>query len=51
MRENKSLYGIVGYPVEHSLSPLMHNVAFDELGVDSIDLVDILFELEMKDRR
>ncbi len=35
MNERKSLYGIVGYPVEHSLSPLMHNAAFKELGVDA----------------
>jgi len=26
--------GIFGYPVEHSLSPLMHNAAFDSLGLD-----------------
>jgi len=35
MAENKLLYGIVGYPVEHSLSPLMHNAAFRELDVDA----------------
>ena len=35
MSECKSLYGIVGYPVKHSLSPLMHNRAFTELGVDA----------------
>ncbi|HQP10549.1 MAG TPA: shikimate dehydrogenase [Candidatus Omnitrophota bacterium] len=35
MNERKSLYGIVGYPVEHSLSPLIHNAAFKELGVDA----------------
>ena len=36
MSENRSLYGIVGYPVEHSLSPLMHNTAFAHLGVDAL---------------
>jgi shikimate dehydrogenase len=36
MDENKPLYGIIGYPVEHSLSPLMHNTAFKELGVDAV---------------
>ncbi len=36
MSESKSLYGIVGYPVEHSLSPLMHNTAFEGLGVDAL---------------
>ncbi|MDH5202021.1 MAG: shikimate dehydrogenase [Nitrospirota bacterium] len=26
--------GLFGYPVEHTLSPAMHNAAFDELGID-----------------
>lgn len=26
------IYGIIGYPVEYSLSPLMHNTAFAKLG-------------------
>lgn len=26
--------GLIGYPVEHSLSPLMHNAAFDSLGLN-----------------
>jgi shikimate dehydrogenase len=26
--------GIFGYPIEHTLSPLMHNAAFGELGLD-----------------
>ncbi|TAL26487.1 MAG: shikimate dehydrogenase [Nitrospirae bacterium] len=26
--------GLLGYPVEHSLSPAMHNAAFEELGID-----------------
>jgi len=30
-----ALYGIAGRPVAHSLSPAMHNAAFDELGVDA----------------
>jgi shikimate dehydrogenase len=30
------VYGIIGYPVTHSLSPAMHNAAFKELGVDAI---------------
>jgi len=28
------LAGIIGWPVEHSLSPAMHNAAFAELGLD-----------------
>ena len=27
-------YGLIGYPVDHSLSPHMHNAAFDALGMD-----------------
>ena len=26
--------GVIGYPVEHSLSPVMHNAAFEALGMD-----------------
>jgi len=26
--------GLFGYPVEHTLSPMMHNAAFDALGLD-----------------
>jgi shikimate dehydrogenase len=29
-----TLVGIIGWPVEHSLSPTMHNVAFAVLGLD-----------------
>ncbi len=32
------LYGIVGNPVEHSLSPVMHNAAMRELGVNAVYL-------------
>ncbi len=29
----KSLYGLLGYPVKHSFSPIMHNSAFEALGI------------------
>jgi shikimate dehydrogenase len=30
------LLGVIGYPVEHSLSPVMHNAALGELGQDYV---------------
>ena len=35
MAQQRTTYGIIGYPVKHSLSPAMHNAAFAELGVDA----------------
>ena len=32
--EKTKLTGLIGYPVEHSKSPLMHNTAFGELSLD-----------------
>jgi shikimate dehydrogenase len=31
----KSTFGILAYPASHSLSPAMHNAAFEELGIDA----------------
>ncbi|MGH9148913.1 MAG: shikimate dehydrogenase, partial [Acidimicrobiales bacterium] len=28
------LAGVIGHPVSHSLSPALHNAAFDHLGLD-----------------
>ncbi len=33
-----TLYGIIGSPVKHSLSPKMHNAAFRALGIDAVYL-------------
>lgn len=32
---DKEIYGIIGYPVKHSLSPAMQNAAFKEAGLDA----------------
>ncbi|AEA46204.1 shikimate dehydrogenase [Archaeoglobus veneficus] len=31
-------YGVIGYPIKHSVSPAMHNAAFRRLGIDAIYL-------------
>lgn len=32
------VFGLVGYPLGHSLSPLMHNLAFETMGINAIYL-------------
>ncbi|PAX51109.1 shikimate dehydrogenase [Brunnivagina elsteri] len=32
------LLGVIGHPVEHSLSPLMHNAAISQMGIDYVYL-------------
>jgi shikimate dehydrogenase len=34
----KKIYGVIGDPIAHSLSPVMHNAAFEKLGMDAIYL-------------
>jgi shikimate dehydrogenase len=31
----KKIYGLIGYPVRHSLSPVMHNAAFKSFGINA----------------
>ncbi len=33
--EKRQIYGVLGYPAKHSLSPAMHNAAFAALGIDA----------------
>ena len=35
MTEQKKIYGLIGQPVSHSLSPLMHNAAFSRLKINA----------------
>lgn len=35
LNSNPALYGLIGYPVKHSLSPLMHNAAFKALKINA----------------
>jgi shikimate dehydrogenase len=32
------VYGVIGDPIEHSLSPIIHNAAFEALGLESVFL-------------
>ena len=34
--ENLSTYGLIGYPLKHSLSPIIHNTAFKEMGLPAV---------------
>ncbi len=47
--DDKAIYGLIGYPLGHSLSPLMHNAAFAELGVDAVYKLFPLKEEELAD--
>lgn len=38
IKATTKIYGIFGHPVSHSLSPVMHNRAFGELGMDCVYL-------------
>jgi len=42
------VYAVIGDPVEHSLSPVMHNVAFEELN---LDFVYVAFRVRKKELR
>ena len=35
MADKARVYGLIGYPVKHSLSPAMHNAAFKALGINA----------------
>lgn len=42
----RKIVGIIGYPLEHTVSPAMHNAAFKELG---LDYEYVPFEVEPED--
>lgn len=49
MPTQQAVYGIIGYPVKHSLSPLMHNTAFKELKANATYKLFALQEDELYD--
>ena len=36
--QHTKLYGVVGYPIGHSMSPVMHNAAFSAKGLNAVYL-------------
>jgi shikimate dehydrogenase len=34
----KKIFGIIGDPIQHTLSPVMHNAVFEKLGMDAVYL-------------
>ena len=40
-----NLYGVIGNPIRHSLSPLMHNAAFSAAGINAAYLAFAVTDL------
>ncbi|MCX5715835.1 MAG: shikimate dehydrogenase, partial [Candidatus Omnitrophica bacterium] len=36
IKKKTGLYGVIGYPITHTLSPAMHNAAFRKLGINAV---------------
>lgn len=49
MSDQVSTYGLIGYPLDHSLSPVMHNTAFRALDVDAVYKIFPLKKEEIND--
>ncbi|PYZ94218.1 shikimate dehydrogenase [Salipaludibacillus keqinensis] len=45
----KQVYGVIGHPISHSLSPLMHQAAFNELNIDASYLAFDVHENRLKE--
>lgn len=46
---NTRVYGLLGYPISHTLSPAMHNAAFSHLGLNAVYLPFEVRPEELKD--
>ena len=42
------LTGLLGHPVSHSISPMMHNASFQRLGLDYVYLCFDVTEKDLK---
>ncbi|MBE0067744.1 shikimate dehydrogenase [Thermoanaerobacterium thermosaccharolyticum] len=43
------IYGIIGHPIGHSLSPLLHNAAFESINLNSVYISFDVYEENLKD--
>ncbi len=48
MPDKKNIYGIIGLPLNHSLSPLIHNTVFKSLGINAEYQLFPLLEEELE---
>ena len=48
---DKTICGIIGNPLGHTLSPIMHNAAFKELGLNYVYLTFEIQENKLKNFR
>lgn len=46
INQHTQLYGVIGNPVRHSLSPAMHNAAFEAKGINAVYLAFEVSDLE-----
>jgi shikimate dehydrogenase len=46
INQHSQLYGVIGNPVRHSLSPAMHNAAFKDRGINAVYLAFEVSDLE-----
>ena len=45
LTKRSRVYGVIGEPVSHSLSPMLHNTGFIERGIDAVYLPFLVHEL------
>lgn len=49
INHNTKIIGVIGHPIKHSLSPMMHNYAFNKLDLDFVYLPFDIAAVNLKD--
>jgi len=49
INHNTKIVGVIGHPIKHSLSPMMHNYAFNKLDLDFVYLPFDIASINLKD--